>query len=662
MTKIVQLPQDLINKIAAGEVIERPANVVKELVENSIDAKSTKIFIEVKNAGKSLISVEDNGEGMSREDAILSLKKHATSKIRSAEDLFHILTFGFRGEALASISSVSKFEMITSDGNECTRIVKGDSGDEKVLDCHAEKGTKIVVKDLFFNIPARKKYLKTNNVEFKHIVDYVMRYALVYPKIFFKLIHNGRTIIDAPSVNTLKEKIALIFGLNYAKNSIEVSFEEEGVNVSGFVSNKNITRKSKEDLYIFVNHRPVKNAIIEQAIKDAYGNYLMRQEWPFVVLDIVLKPEELDVNVHPRKEEVKFVSEEKVYGAVFSAIKLELTKSKQFKTYQPKSHYHNQPLNSTSLYNFSSSNPPNQHSQFTEIHESAEDYKSDNLSGDFETSTSSELRSDEKIKRESTQNSNVQTNDVSNLDPRLVNLINKVKSAEGKLSGSKISEGGLRGNIKETRGLEKATEHSDQQEKNRIRWPEFLELNYLGQFYNTYLVFTSSYDLWLFDQHLVEERYNYEQLKFKKITSQNLLEPITINLTYKDLLLISDSLDYFKQAGFDIDVLGNSVIVRAVPSIIKSYSTEQKERIIKDIVDEFVVIKRTKKLENLQDEMLKSVACKASVKAGTKLNPYRVKVMISNLATCKEPYTCPHGRPVIVKFNVNAIHRMFNRK
>ncbi|MEM1988858.1 MAG: DNA mismatch repair endonuclease MutL [Candidatus Woesearchaeota archaeon] len=588
MGKIIQLPIEVINKIAAGEIIERPANVVKELVENSIDAEATEITVEVEKAGKKRIVVADNGSGMNREDAILCVEKHTTSKIKNIEDIYKILSYGFRGEALASIASVSKFKLITSDGNESTKIII-ENNIKKVSSDVLNKGTKIIVEDLFFNIPVRRKYLKSDNIELKHIIDTITNYALVYPEISFKLIADNKVIINAPKTNNLKDKVVLLLGLNYAKNSLEISYEENKIKVHGLIGNKNLVKKSKSDLYIFVNKRPVKSDVVERAIKEAYGSYLSKEEFPFVVINIEIPPEAIDPNVHPKKETIIFFEPEKVFSAVFSAIKLKLIEKDENKFYYYEKSQKIEEKNST-LNNFEQP----KEDQFTELRKIIESLK-----------------------------------------------------AEKKIS--------------EEQEVQHLTQQKEEKINNTIKWPELLQLYYLGQFSNTYLIFTSSDEIWIFDQHLVEERYNYEKLKREPIKVQQLLEPIILNINKKEFYSLLESKEMLKKVGFEIEEIKDYFAIRSVPDLLKHLDSAEKEKTVKEIIEEFLELKRVSTIEILQDELLKTIACKSSVKAGQMLNPYSVKTMITNLAKCEQPYTCPHGRPVVIKISKRELDKMFQR-
>lgn len=592
MGKIIQLPVEVINKIAAGEIVERPANVVKELVENSIDAEATEITVEVEKAGKKRIVVTDNGSGMSRDDAILAVEKHTTSKIKTIEDIYKILSYGFRGEALASIASVSKFQLITSNSKETTKIII-ENNVKKVSSDVFDKGTKIIVDDLFFNIPVRRKYLKSDNVELKHIVDTIINYALAYPEISFKLIADNKVVLNAPKTTSLKDKVVVVLGLNYAKNSLEISYEENKIKILGLIGNKNLVKKSKSDLYIFVNKRPIKSEVVEKAIKEAYGSYLSKEEFPFAIIQIEISPEAIDPNVHPKKETIIFFEPEKIFSAVFSAIKLKLIEKDENKFYYYEKSLKTEEKNET-LSNFEHF----REDQFSELRKIIES-----------------LKAEKKVPE-------VQKQQV---------LEQKEEKIEEKISTS------------------------------AVKWPELLQLYYLGQFSNTYLVFTSFDEIWIFDQHLVEERYNYERLKREPIKVQQLLQPIVLNLNKKEYFSLLESKEILKEVGFEIEEIKDYFVIRTVPDLLKHLDSNEKEKIVKEIVEEFLELKKTSTLETLQDDLIKTIACKSSVKAETRLDAYRVKYMISNLAKCEQPYTCPHGRPVVMKISRKELDKMFQR-
>ncbi|MCX6745496.1 MAG: DNA mismatch repair endonuclease MutL [Candidatus Parcubacteria bacterium] len=320
MTKIKKLDQDLINKIAAGEVVERPASVVKELVENSIDAKADQISIDLEKGGTDLIVIQDNGAGMNKEDAELSIERHATSKISTLEDLFNIQTLGFRGEALASISAVSQFtlETKTKEGIEGTSL-KIENGKLKIEPCGCAEGTRITIKDLFYNVPARKKFLKTPLTEYNHILETVTQFALINPQISFKLTHNKTLVLNLPKTNNWLERIKQVLGLDIAKDLLEIK-QQGTIEITGFIGKPEIARQNRKSQFIFVNNRAVSDFLIAKAIKDGYGSLIPRELNPVFVLSIKLPPQLVDVNVHPRKAEVKFKDTNEIFLTVLKTI------------------------------------------------------------------------------------------------------------------------------------------------------------------------------------------------------------------------------------------------------------------------------------------------------------------------------------------------------
>jgi len=322
MSRINILDEALINKIAAGEVIERPASVVKELVENSIDADADEVIVEVKDGGKSLIKVADNGNGMDRDDAKLCVERHATSKISNADDLFSINTLGFRGEALSSISSVSDFSLVTKTDKDIEgTIVKVENGKVKIDDIGCSKGTIVEVRDLFSNIPARKKYLKSIQVEFNYIIDVVTRYALINKGIFFKLVHNGKQVFSSQKTDSLFDNIVSVYGKDIAKNLVKVFYKQDFLRVYGYISKPALTRNDRQQQSFYVNKRYIKSKVISNAVYDAYHTLLHIDRHPVVLLNIELNPDSVDVNVHPSKRIVKFYDEDKLYNELFNAVR-----------------------------------------------------------------------------------------------------------------------------------------------------------------------------------------------------------------------------------------------------------------------------------------------------------------------------------------------------
>ncbi|AGB04765.1 DNA mismatch repair protein MutL [Aciduliprofundum sp. MAR08-339] len=558
MPRIKVLPQPLVEKIAAGEVVERPASVVKELIENSIDAGANRIAVQIRGGGIEEIRVTDNGEGMSREDALLAIKRHATSKISSEEDLNRISTLGFRGEALPSIAAVSKMTIITRRKDEIvgTKLyVKG--GELKyVEDTGAPQGTTVLVQNLFFNTPARRKFLKSEGAESRSIYSVVERYALAYENVQFKLTKDGREILNLPP-SDLRARISHLWDREIARDMIEIR-KDGNMRIIGLISQPYHTRRDKGKIITFINGRYVKSKMLEDAIIEGYGTMLFRDSYPHAVLKIQVPPEDVDVNVHPAKLFVKFKDEKKVKKEISSMIWEALTGVEHI--------------------------PTEQH----------------------------EMR-------------NVQVNLKVQPQRQLIFDVEEPKKA-------KRIEDYL---------LEMRT----------------LPVEVLGQVDGTYIILKSQEGLLIVDQHAAHERIRYERFlkDVQRGKMQELLEPIVLHLERKDHDALLEMKDALREYGFEIENFGDeSIIVRAVPPILTS--EDAKEAILEIAAMGPVAI------DKRRDEILKLISCKGAIKAHQELSIFEMEKLISELFRCENPYTCPHGRPTIIKFKNEDLEKMFKRK
>ncbi len=553
------LPKEIVEKIAAGEVVERPASVVKELIENSIDASATKISIFLKKGGIEEIRVVDNGSGMSREEAILGFERHATSKIKNEEDLYGIKTLGFRGEALPSIAAVSRVVMNTRRKDDIvgTRVVIEGGEIKKVEEIGCPKGTSISVRDIFYNTPARKKFLKTERRELGYIIGIVEKYAMLYENIHFKLTHNGRTVFALPSGN-FRERVSKLWGKDVGKDMVEIK-KEGKIKISGLISRPYLTRKDKNKILVFVNGRFVKNSFLTNCIINGYGTLLFRDSYPYAVIKLEIEPREVDVNVHPAKLFVKFHDESLIEKEIRDSIWSTLT----------------------SLENIP---------------------KKEGGKKAFEPMLSPE------VKREKQMIFEVE----KKREKRIEEFIPKMRT---------------------------------------------LPYEVLGQVDDTYIIMKAKDSLVIVDQHAAHERIRYErflkQINERKI--QELLNPITINLSIKDyeeILAIKDSL---KEYGILIEDFGKgTIIVRAIPPILGRNDVKEVIRDIIDIGAKYVIKKK--------DEMIKLISCKGAIKAHEKLSIFEMEELIAQLLKCENPYTCPHGRPTIIKITIKELEKMFKRK
>ncbi len=602
MQKIRQLDDVLANKIAAGEVIERPANVVKELVENSIDANSSKIDVIVEEGGLDLIQIIDNGDGMVKEDALLCFSRHATSKIKDDQDLFCIQTLGFRGEAIPSIASISNFELKTSTGEKGTIVSYQYGKFIKCEDSDCKKGTNIKVKKLFQNVPARLKYIKSTNAEFANIQTYIERLSLSHPHIAFSLVHNQRTIYKTNGNGNLLEVISNVYGLNVAKNMIAVDFEDDEFHVSGFISKIDVNRASKNHIVTMVNSRVVKNKITVDSINNAYRRYLADKRFPIVIVNIEIDPFLVDVNVHPSKLEVRFSKEMKLKELVFQGISEALAKINL--TYEAVT-YNNKPkfvpdLQQPSLdlsYEKELINPTKK-----PVVETTKEI------------IYQDIKDDEKIVAESKK-------DYIIPDKQIIET--KVELRE-KLMKKKL----------------------------------FVK----GQVHGTYIICEDETGMYIVDQHAGQERINYEYYleKYKNLdlSMRDLLIPITLEYPLSEFLIIEERKDLLTQVGINLEVFGDSgYVIKQLPLWMQNID---EQLFIEDMMTQLL---NDNKIDvvRLQDHAIATLSCKASLKANTYLSPSDMQTIFDNLMRCDNPYVCPHGRPTIIYYSVYEIEKLFKR-
>lgn len=603
MQKIKQLDDILANKIAAGEVIERPANVVKELVENSIDANSNKIDVIIEEGGLNLIQVIDNGEGMVKEDALLCFSRHATSKIKDDQDLFCIQTLGFRGEAIPSIASISNFELKTSTGEKGTTVIyqygKFISCDES--DC--KKGTDIKVKKLFQNVPARLKYIRSINAEFANIQTYLERLSLSHPDISFTLINNGKIVYKTNGNGNLLEVISNIYGLNVAKNMIPVNFEDDEFTVSGFISKIDINRASKNHIVTMVNSRVVKNKITTDSINNAYRRYLVDKRFPIAIVNIEIDPFLVDVNVHPSKLEVRFSKEYKLKDLVYQGISDALSKVNL--TYSPP------------------------------VTNSRPKFVPDLQQMDFE------FKYDEQSNDEKIENENI-------LDKRVYQetiLENKIDT----INESK----------KEYIVPDKQIVESKIEPKPKIMKKKLLVK---GQIHGSYIICEDDTGMYIVDQHAGQERINYEYYLEKyanlDLSMRDLLVPITLEYPMSEFLIIEERKQMLAKLGINLEIFGdNGYVIKQLPMWMQNID---EHVFIEDMVTQLLHDNKVDVIK-LQEHAIATLSCKASLKANTHLSQEGMQSLIDNLMCCDNPYVCPHGRPTIIYYSTYEIEKLFKR-
>ncbi len=605
--KIKILPENLANKIAAGEVVNRPESVVKELVENSIDAGATMIIVVVKNAGKNLIQVIDNGEGMNEDDALLSFQRHATSKISSIDDLESISTFGFRGEALSSISAVSIFELRTQQKEaELGTLIKiaEDSSITKEKGSYAQ-GTSISIKNLFYNTPARRNFLKSSQTELKHILETFKKIALSHPEIAFKFYNDDDLIYDFP-VGNLNERMNSIFADNILDAVLFVNEPTDYISLTGFVTKPAYLRKSKGEQYFFLNNRFVQSKIISHAVFSAYENMMDKGDYPFFVLFLQIDPKRVDVNVHPSKLEVKFDDEREIYSFVNAVIKktigsYDLVPTVSFQSLPDE--------NDTLKY---------QRPQRNE----KEDF------------------SDRPLKRERT---------TSIMGEEEIDLL----------------FGNINKELRSSSPQDAVAAPFDEKQKTEVYHEapsSDLETPFIVLLHNKYILSQIKSGLMIIDAHVAHERVLYEQamqsFEANIPFSQHLLFPQTVKLDPADFELMKELEVYLTNLGFEIKFQAkNTILIVGIPSDIQ---IEHEVDTLLEILLEFRKNEQFKQLE-VRDNLAKSFSCKAAIKAGDRISENEMRILVDKLFATSMPYVCPHGRPIVIKIPLEEFDKRFGR-
>ena len=611
-SKIIVLPEELVDKIAAGEVVERPASVVKELVENSIDAGAKNITVEIKTGGVKLIRVTDDGEGMDEGNSALAFQRHATSKIKTLDDLSRISTLGFRGEALPSIASVSFLEMFTRtredlNGTEI-RIEGGVIQEKKPVG--SSVGTSVMVKELFYNVPARRKFLKTILTETRHIIDLLTKFSIVYPEINFKLYSDERELFSFPHAATIEQRISDVFGTDKASRMIKIKGGEDEPVISGFLGKPEIAPTHRAELYLFVNRRPITSKSIYHAVLSGYGELLPKGRYPFAVLFIRIDPGLVDVNVHPTKSEVRFADERGIHDLVYSAIKGSLTS----------------PLTIPEIEINDGTNNilPSITSKPTEsvLRESQHTLKGNHIAESF---------SDKDVHLYGTEGR------------ELVQKSFWTEFSEKTDPKPWVSHPGIEDNtVLETRRSELG------------------RTNY-WQLADTYILLRMKGHLLVLDQHAAHERILYEEalrnLTQKPASSQQILFPVVLDLTPREFYLLEQHQELIQKLGFEIKHFGGrTVLVTAVPSMVKN---KRGETFLREILSQLELEEKVEK--DKVKALAKSFACHAAIKAGERLNQEEMENLVRSVFNTDDPYSCPHGRPTIIKLTLDELNKKFGR-
>ena len=664
--KINVLPQTIANMIAAGEVVERPASVVKELVENSIDAGAKSVTVEIKKGGMSYIRISDDGCGIEPDDVLTAFKRHATSKIRTRADLDAIYTLGFRGEALASIASVAKVDIFTKTKDTSfgyTASIEGgevtDSGEAGCPD-----GTTIVVRDLFYNTPARMKFLKNDATETSYVTDIVHKMILSNPAVSIKLIVNGKTTVSSSGDGNLESSVRAVFGRDYISHMNKVSFEDGGIKVWGFVGTNALARKDRRQQVFFINGRYIKSKIISAALSEAYQNVMMSGRFPVAVLLVELMGNFVDVNVHPTKTEVRFSDDKKIYSAVFWAVKNALASKK----YVPEIDLsRKREIEDTMKVRREISKEKNNATQVdinlikdTYIKSQHAEKKEDIPQKDTKPYVKEDTQD---ISKKIETNTFFSGADVSYFKEEPSSDTGYKEHTADISLGFKVDKPLETDDKKEENHIEKTIEV--QIEKNtepQIKYKANIDFAIAGQIFDTYIIVQKDNEMIIIDQHAAHERIYFEELveayRQKEMTSQLLMMPSTVDFDPTDFDIAMQNIDIFSSLGFEIEEFGSSsIIVRSVP-----YAMREDE--IKDTISEIVshLSSGTKDIKkSIMEEILHTMACKKALKGNTKLGAREMEALCERVLSFDSINTCPHGRPIMTSMTKYELEKNFKR-
>lgn len=704
MAHIKVLDQITIDKIAAGEVIERPASIVKELTENAIDAGADSVTVEIEDGGITLIRISDNGSGIEREDIHNAFLRHSTSKIESVDDLMHISSLGFRGEALSSIAAVTKVELITKPKEDTfgTRYVIEGGKEISMEDTGASDGTTFLVRQLFYNVPARRKFLKTPMTEAGHVQDLLTRLALSHPEVAIRFVNNGQEKLRTSGSGKLKEVIYSIYGRETAANILELDYEKNGIGIRGFIGKPIITRGNRNFENIFVNGRYVKSAVISKAAEDAYKDFMMQHKFPFFVLHFLVDGETVDVNVHPTKMELRFQKQQAVYDAVFEAIHRRLLDQElipQVTLPEPK-----QPEKAKEQSPSPFLLKPKSGSGQSAAPVSRPISQPDTDSTASEDTANTRIHSSVQSPVQSTAKAEPETKDedyfIRKMRERVMSYHNRSSSAEitGKSaifrSGDQGQEDRIRNAVKETETVlqkasplqraitprmqtppeqlkengnytveQKPPKQLDLFEENLLKREIRAEYRLIGQVFDTYWLVQFHDNLYIIDQHAAHERVLYErtlkEMKTREFTSQYLSPPIILNLSMQEAEVLNTHKDRFAQLGFEIEEFGGEAYaVRAVPANLFGIA---KKELLLEMLDALSDGLNTSMTPDLIDEKVASMSCKAAVKGNNRLSAREVDTLIGELLLLDNPYHCPHGRPTIIAMSKRELEKKFKR-
>ncbi len=658
------LNQETINQIAAGEVIERPASVVKELVENALDSHATGITVETEQGGISMLRVSDNGDGFAADDIRTAFLRHATSKIETGADLFRIHSLGFRGEALSSIAAVAKVELLTYNRDDYLgsryRIEGGTEVSLEEAGC--PQGTTMIVRDLFYNVPARRKFLKTPVTETGYINELMCRFAIAHPEISFTLIAQGRTLLHSPGNGKLRDAVYAACGREIADNLIPVHMETDAVTISGVIGKPLVARSNRSLELCFVNGRDIRSTILSKAIEDAYQGHLMQHKYPFTAITLDIRPEAIDVNVHPTKHDVRFSDRDAVYNAVVDAVRAALKETILIPD----------AVIGSDTAAQSRREQPRPAEVFETNRRSAERYMtvpSEQSTSNSVPSDTTEVReaSESRISEATTEYREASRNDVSTpvgSNPVVPNPVGSI-SAENISANSAIS-----GDAPLTERPVSMVSASEMLQREIITGEQMSfmdtqkapEYRIVGQVFDTYWIIQLDHEMLLMDQHAAHEKINYErflaQINSGEVFTQQMTPPAVISLTIREEETLAENMEYFTKLGFEIRSLGGREYgVFGVPTVLFDIAPEDY---FTQTLDRLTEGGRQEPLLRVL-ERLASMSCKAAIKGGQKISYTEADHLVAELLKLDNPYQCPHGRPTMISMSEYELEKKFKR-
>ena len=639
MPKIIQLPQHVANLIAAGEVVERPASVVKELLENSVDAGATQVTVEIRDGGMTFLRVTDNGCGMSPADARTAFLRHATSKLRTAEDLAAITHLGFRGEALAAIASVSRIDLLTKTADELAgtslHLEAGEITEESEAGC--PDGTTIIIRDLFFNTPARMKFMKSDTVEGGRVAAAVQLQALAHPEVAFRFLRDGKEVLSTPGTGDLEAAVYCVYGRDSAK-MIQVDAKWENYRLTGYISKPTDARPSRSLQTFFVNDRPVRSRLLIAALEEAYRNQIMVGKFPACVLHLTVPATAVDVNVHPAKTEVKFLSEKSVFDCVHYSVLGALNKTPDRPNVQFKPAPAPQPAPKTAA------TPTPKQESF------------------FRTMTAEEYRNFSSAVQSAPQPQKAAATATVHAVERQQNL--SMREQIFTPQPTRLPE------LPELPPLPPAPQPapvpaaqeipSPEPEQAELPMPQQIPWRFVGELYNSYVLVEQGEEAFLIDKHAAHERILFEKLKAhqERISSQLLLTPIPVRLSAEYAAELLSNTDLLDELGFEVDEFGdNTVLLRQIPmDLSPEDAAEAAENLAADLIRG-----RRERKDTVRDELLHTVACKAAIKAGWHTDEAELMALVKQVMSNDELKYCPHGRPICITLSKKQLEKQFKR-